>query len=780
MKTKILLGTAIMMAQALSAGAQESPQLGKAPLNEVIRAMTIEEKVDLLVGPWHVGNESEGSNANIGIQGDLVPGTAGQTYSIPRLGIPATVMADGPAGLRIAPTRENDSRTYYTTHFPVETLLASTWNTSLVYRMGEAMGDEVKRYGVDVVLAPATNIHRNPLNGRNYEYYSEDPLLSGEMAAAMINGIQSQGVGTSLKHFALNNQEVNRRAMDVVVSPRTFREIYLKPFEISVKKAQPWTIMSSYNKINGTYAPERSDLLTTILRNEWGFKGMVMTDWFGGLNAVWSMEAGNDLMMPGVSKQRKDIITAVRNGTLSLEIIDRNVRHILEYILRTSRFNGYEPTNDPDLAAHAAMIRASAAEGMVLLENRQGTLPLGKNIKNPAVLGVTSYDLIAGGTGSGDLNRAYKLTLTGELANTGFNIDNDWSEKYENYLKDETPKLVKRAWYMPKDRVPEMHISQEEFEKLADEKDIAFITIGKGSGEFVDRSLSNNFNLTKEERNLIENTCTAFHKRGKKVVVILNVCGVVETASWRELPDAILLSWFGGQETGNTIVDVLTGKSNPSGRLPMTFPLSYADVPSKENFPDVDNIPAKDIEDAMEDTHDVQDGVKRRNFDETVYKEGVFVGYRHYDTNHIKTAYPFGYGLSYSSFSYGTPVLEMANDTVVVNVEVKNTGKAAGKEVVQLYVSAPGKDMVKPVKELKGFSKTGLLKAGEKETLTLRVPVSDLASFDEFASSWKLEGGTYQFHVAADAENVKSSLSVDIEGKTTETVLPVMLPKSQY
>lgn len=780
MKTKILLGTAIMMAQALSAGAQESPQLGKAPLNEVIRAMTIEEKVDLLVGPWHVGNESEGGNANIGIQGDLIPGTAGQTYAIPRLGIPATVMADGPAGLRIAPIRENDSRTYYTTHFPVETLLASTWNTSLVYQMGEAMGDEVKRYGVDVVLAPATNIHRNPLNGRNYEYYSEDPLLSGEMAAAMINGIQSQGIGTSLKHFALNNQEVNRRAMDVVVSPRTFREIYLKPFEISVKKAQPWTIMTSYNKINGTYAPERSDLLTTILRNEWGFKGMVMTDWFGGLNAVWSMEAGNDLMMPGVSKQRKDIITAVRNGTLSLEIIDRNVRHILEYILRTPRFSGYEPTNDPDLAAHAAMMRASAVEGMVLLENRQGTLPLGKNIKNPAVLGVTSYDLIAGGTGSGDLNRAYKLTLTGELANTGFNIDNDWSGKYENYLKDETPKLVKRAWYMPKDRVPEMHISQEEFEKLADEKDIAFITIGKGSGEFVDRSLSNNFNLTKEERNLIENTCTAFHKRGKKVVVILNVCGVVETASWRELPDAILLSWFGGQETGNTIVDVLTGKSNPSGRLPMTFPLSYADVPSKENFPDVDNIPAKDIEDAMEDTHDVQDGVKRRNFDETVYEEGVFVGYRHYDTNHIKTAYPFGYGLSYSSFSYGTPVLEMANDTVVVNVEVKNTGKAAGKEVVQLYVSAPGKDMVKPVKELKGFSKTGLLKAGEKETLTLRVPVSDLASFDESASSWKLEGGTYQFHVAADAENVKSSLSVDIEGKTTETVLPVMLPKSQY
>lgn len=780
MRTKILVATAIVMTHAFSAHAQESPQLGKAPLEEVIKAMTIEEKVDLLVGPWHVSNENKEGAATIGLDGNLVPGTAGQTYALPRLGIPATVMADGPAGLRIDPTRPNDSRTYYTTHFPVGTLLASTWNTPLVYHIGQAMGDEVKRYGVDVILAPATNIHRNPLNGRNYEYYSEDPLLSGEMAAAMVNGIQSQGVGTSLKHFALNNQEVNRRAMDVVVSPRTFREIYLKPFEIAVKKAQPWTIMSSYNKINGTYAPERSDLLTTILRHEWGFEGMVMSDWFGGLNAVWSMEAGNDLLMPGVGKQRKDILTAVKNGTLSLEIIDRNVRHILEYILRTPRFKGYDPTNDPDLAAHAAMVRTAAAEGMVLLKNNKETLPLSRTIKHPALLGFTSYDLIAGGTGSGDLNRAYKLTLAGELTNAGFSIDNAWQQKYENYIQAETPKLVKRAWYMPKDRVPEMRVSQEELQRLAGEKDIAIITIGKSSGEFIDRSLSNNFNLTKEERELIENTCTAFHKRGKKVVVILNVCGVVETASWRELPDAILLSWFGGQETGNTIVDVLTGRSNPSGRLPMTFPVAYADVPSKDNFPDVDRIPAKDIEEAMEDTRDMQDSVKRRNFDETVYEEGVFIGYRHYDTHNIKAAYPFGYGLSYTSFGYGTPVLKIVNDTIVVNVEVKNTGKTAGKEVVQLYVSAPGKDMPKPAKELKGFSKTRLLNAGESETVTLRVAVSDLASFDEAASSWKVEGGAYQFHIATDAENIRASLPADIEGRTTETVLPVMLPESDY
>lgn len=783
MKCKYLSEKGMLLAlaiPAISANAQDLPQLGKSPVEDVIKAMTIEEKVDLLVGPWYISNENNGKNATVGIQGDLVPGTAGQTYAIPRLGIPATVMADGPAGVRIDAVRENDSHTYYTTHFPVETLLASTWDTSLVHRMGQTMGDEAKRYGVDVILAPATNIHRNPLNGRNYEYYSEDPLLSGEMASAMINGIQSQGVGTSLKHFALNNQEINRRGMDVIVSPRTFREIYLKPFEIAVKKAQPWTVMSSYNKVNGTYAAERSDLLTTILRHEWGFEGMVVSDWFAGTNAVWSMEAGNDLLMPGISSQRKDIMAAINKGTLSLDIIDRNVRHLLEYILRTPRFQGYKPTNNPDLKAHTAFIRTSAAEGMVLLKNDGGTLPLDKKITNPAVLGFTSYDLMAGGTGSGDLNRAYKITLTGGLANAGYSIDSTWQRKYESYIDAETPKLVKRAWYMPKERVPEMAVTKEELERLADEKDIALITIGKSSGEMMDRSLKHNFNLTEEERSLLENTCASFHKRGKKVVVILNVCGVVETVSWRELPDAILLAWMGGQEVGNTIVDVLAGKSIPSGRLPMTFPISYADVPSKDNFPDIDNIPMKDIEATMEETHELQGDIKRKNFDETVYEEGIFVGYRHYDTKSVKTAYPFGYGLSYTSFNYGKPALEMINDTVTVSVEVKNTGKAAGREVVQLYVSAPGKDMPKPTKELKAFAKTKLLKADEGETLTLRVPITELASFDETDSSWKVEGGTYQFHIAANVEDIRSTLPADIEARITETVLPVILPESDY
>lgn len=331
--------TAFATLMVANVGAQEAPQLGKASLDEVIQAMTLEEKVSLLVGS--AGKFDSNQTATIGSQGELVPGAAGETNAIPRLGIPATVLSDGPAGVRISPTRENTSQTFYCTHFPVETLLASTWNTELVQQVGEAMGEEAKRYGVDVLLGPATNIHRNPLNGRNFEYYSEDPLLAGEMAAAMIEGVQSNGVGTSLKHFALNNQETNRTSNDVVVSSRTFREIYLKPFEIAVKKAKPWTIMSSYNKINGTYASERSDLLTDILRHEWGFDGMVMTDWFGGQHTTWQMEAGNDLLMPGKKSQCEDIIKAVRSGVLSQDIINRNVRHILEYILRTPRFKGY-------------------------------------------------------------------------------------------------------------------------------------------------------------------------------------------------------------------------------------------------------------------------------------------------------------------------------------------------------------------------------------------------------------------------------------------------------
>lgn len=766
----------------MSASAQ-TPKFGVDPLDKVISAMTLDEKLDVLIGSS--GNQSTDANATIGNASELVPGAAGQLNGVPRLGIPSTVVADGPAGLRIQPKRQGTDKTFYCTHFPVAMLMSATWNTQLVKEVGAAMGNEVKHYGVDVLLAPATNIHRNPLNGRNFEYYSEDPLLAGNICAAMVGGVQSNGVGTSLKHFALNNQETNRTSNNVIGTPRTFREIYLKPFEIVVKQAQPWTVMTSYNKVNGTMTSERCDLVTEILRHEWGFKGMVMTDWFGGQNAVAQMEAGNDLLMPGKVNQREEIRKAVLNGRLSLEIIDRNVRHILEYILKTPRYQGYTADNNPDLKAHAVVTRNAALEGMVLLKNAKNALPVSNNVKNVAVFGRTSYDFIAGGTGSGDVNHAYVVSLIEGLNNAGFTVDPALKKAYEAYIPEAQAKMPKStnqfAAFLPKHLIPEMNLSASELQASARNNDVALITIGKTSGEFADRYISDNFNLTAAEKKMISDVCAAFHKAGKKVIVVLNVCGVIETKSWIGGPDAVLTSWLPGQEGGNSVCDILTGKETPSGRLPMTWPVSYNDVPSKGDFPTPDEISDDQLLEALKGFADVRTSGERKNFDYTEYNDGIYVGYRYYTTKNVPVSYPFGYGLSYTSFKYGKPVVSKdAQGNLTLTVEVKNTGKVAGKEVVQVYVSAPGKDMDKPARELKGFAKTRKLNPGESQTVSIAIPYESLASFNEKDSQWQVEAGTYTVMVAknaADAKPLKATVSE--EGRVTETVRPCLLPEQK-
>ena len=733
-------------------------QLTADNIDVILDSLTLEEKVHLLVGTGMAG--FSGDSAVVGATKNLVPGAAGTTCPIPRLGIPAIVLADGPAGLRIQPTREGDSATYYCTAFPVATLLASTWNTELVENVGDAIGGEVLEYGADVLLAPALNIHRNPLCGRNFEYYSEDPLLSGKTAAAIVRGIQNNGVGTSIKHFAANNQETNRQKNDVQVSQRALREIYLKGFEIAVKESQPWTVMTSYNKINGTAASESSELLTGILRNEWGFKGAVMTDWYGGYNAVNQMIAGNDLLMPGRSDQYGMIVEAVKSGRLNVDFINRNVRRMLELIVRSPRFKGYKFTNKPDLKTHAEVTRQSALEGMVLLENRRNVLPFSEKIKKIAAFGITSYDFIAGGTGSGDVNEAYTVSLGEGLKNAGYEIDGNLKTLYDNHIAVENEKNKPDpknpfAMFMPKVRAAELLPDAAVLAQAIENNDIALITIGRTSGEFADRKTAN-FYLNETEKSLVKNVCEASHKAGKKAVVILNVGGVIETASWKAFPDAVLLAWQAGQEGGNSVADILRGAANPSGKLPMTFPVKLEDVPSYANFP----------RDYTSDSSELLGGseisANRPNIDFTKYEEDIFVGYRYYLTENKAVSYPFGYGLSYTTFEYGTPGISGKNGNFTIKIPVKNNGKTAGKEVVELYLAAPKSDPVKPARELKAYAKTKLLKAGESQVIELQLTPADFASFDETKSAWIAAAGNYEIKIGSSAIEILQSVSVNL------------------
>lgn len=752
---------AMSAAAVLSCAPKGDPQLGKDSLDKVVAAMTLEEKAHLVIGTGMAG--SSGEAPVVGETRNLVPGAAGTTYPIPRLGIPAIVLADGPAGLRINPLREGDANTYYCTHFPIGTLLASTWNTELVEQVGQAIGNEVLEYGTDVLLAPALNIHRNPLCGRNFEYYSEDPVVSGKTAAAYVRGVQSNGVGTSIKHYALNNQETNRMKNDVRVSPRAVREIYLKGFEIAVKESQPWTVMSSYNFVNGVYTSESKDLQTTMLRDEWGFKGMVMTDWFGGADAAAQMWAGNDMLQPGRPGQFEDIVEGVRSGRLSEADLDRNVRRVLELIVKSPRFKGYEFSNKPDLKAHAAVTRQSAVEGMVLLENN-GVLPLASEISRVALFGTTSYDFIAGGTGSGNVNRAYTVSLLEGLRNAGYAIDAELEKTYTKYIKEETERLNPKsddpmAMFMPKIRAGEFVPSARLLDKMVRANDVAIITLGRNSGEFFDRKVAD-FTLTEQESGMIEAVCAAFHEAGKKVVVILNVGGVIETASWKNLPDAVLLAWQAGQEGGNSVADVLKGVANPSGKLTMTFPVRYEDHASSRNFP---------IDMAFGMFGKDKDAEPQRNVDYTEYEEGIYVGYRWFDKQGLEVSYPFGYGLSYTRFEWSEASVKSSRGETAVSVKVTNTGKIPGKDVVELYVAAPQGELDKPVKELKAYAKTRELQPGESQLVTLKVKNSELASYDESASAWVTDAGHYDFMLGSSSRDIRATLCAEIRGGSEKT-----------
>ena len=762
MKKSVLIISSFFLAATTFA----QPQLNKDNIGEVVKAMTLEEKVYLLVG----GQDAITIPGMPENQGSPVAGIAGITRAIPRLGIPATVLADGPAGARVNPADENAEIDTFATGYPVGTSLASTWNPALVTELTAAMGHEVKEYGIDLFLAPGQNIHRNALCGRNFEYFSEDPLVAGKMSAAYVNGIQSQGVGATVKHFIANNQETNREFVDVHASPRALREIYLKGFEIAVKESDPWALMTSYNSVNGKFTQQNYDLVTTVLRDEWGFDGMVMTDWGFKEGTPYIVKAGNDLLQPGNQTEMERILAAVNDGTIKMEEVDRNVTRILEYVVKTRRFNGLGYSHDLRLEEHAELVRNAAVEGMVLLKNN-GVLPLAPE-QTVGLYGVGSYDMIAGGGGSGNVNKKYVRSLYDGFVDNGIKFDQtlaDWYRKYA-YFAFEDLKLrnpdYDRFWghYI----LPELPMPERNINLTLANTDVAVLTIGRVSEEGRDRRyIKDDFLLSDIEQNLIRTVCDRYHEAGKKVVVVLNVAGVIETASWKHLPDAILLAWLPGQEAGLSVADVLCGKSYPSGKLATTFPDNYFDNPSSFNFP----------YDHIKDQY--KDMIREKNekdFDYSEYTDGIWVGYRYFQTAGVEVSYPFGHGLSYTGFEYSKPVVKATADGFTATVTVTNIGKSAGKEVVQLYVTAPEGGLVKPAYELKGFVKTKELQPGESQTVTMSVSNYDLASFNTAASAWESPAGTYKVHFAASVEDIRQTseykLKKDNSWKTGNVLHP--------
>ena len=758
MKTRYLVSLVITIAAqcgySLHVNAQ---QLNVNNIDDIVNAMTIEEKCHLVLGcGMHFNDEAK------------FPGTAGSTYAVPRLGIPATYCADSQQGLRMNANRDWDHHDYYPTDFVASMTLASTWDREAAFKVGKGIGNEVREFGLDWILSPAMNLIRNPLCGRNHEYYSEDPYLSGTIAAGYVRGVQSEGTAACPKHFIANNQETNRNSNISQVSQRALREIYLKAFEIMVKESDPWTIMTSYNKLNGPYALQNRDLLTTIVRDEWGWKGMYVSDWNAGDDAVAAMKAGNDMLQPGQDKQYQAILDAAKSGKLSMDILNANVKRILEYIVKTHNFKGYQYGNEPNLKAHAQIVREVGADGIVLLKNN-GILPLtGKRV---ALFGCTSYDWISGGSGFGGTSVGhYTVSLIEGMRSAGYEVYKPLISIYKQHIASEEKRLFPNGRppfsITPPARAEEKAFTAEEMNDAIDGSDVAIISLGRKSGEAADRSEAD-FYLKEGESQLIKTVSEAYHAKGKKVIVLLDICSPIDVASWQDQIDALVCTWQGGQESGFSVADVLSGKVNPSGKLPMTFQIKYGDAYADKNFPA--NVDDKTLGAMFMWGYDKDKAPEERNpeanIDYTNYEEDIYVGYRYFDSFGKDVAYPFGFGLSYTTFSYDNMNVSEAGGVYTVKVDVKNTGSRAGRNVVELFVAAPNsKKLNKPEKELRNYAKTKNLKPGETETITMQVKTEDLASFNEKASAWKTDAGDYTFMICSSAN--------DIEAKATAKVKP--------
>jgi beta-glucosidase len=665
-----------------------------ANIKAFLSTMTLEEKASLLSGKdfWY-------------------------TKAIPRLGIESWMMTDGPHGMRKQSTSAEKVgllESVPATCFPTGAGLASTWNPELIGEMGHAMGIEARSEGVRVLLGPAVNIKRSPLCGRNFEYLSEDPFLAGEIAKAHIRGIQSVGVGTSIKHFAVNNQEKFRMAVDAIVDERTLREIYLPAFERAIKDAKPWTVMCAYNKVNGTYCSENRKLLTEILRDEWGYEGTLVTDWTACDDRVEGLLAGQDLEMPGNGGiNDRIVVEAVRSGRISETDVDRAVGRLLALHERAMAADDL-PAVKADHAAHHEIARRVAGESAILLKNERQALPLSPRRKI-ALIGAFAEQPRYQGSGSSHIQPTKLSTLLVAL-------------------KEQYPDLTyARGYRLETGEVDEALL--DEAVRAARAADIAVVCAGLTDiyeSEGFDRA---HLKLPASHDALIEAVAAA---RPETVVVLSN--GAPVEMPWITKVPAVLESYLAGQAGGLAIADILTGKTNPSGKLAESFPLRLEDTPCYLNFP----------------------GSRER----VEYREGVFVGYRHYDSVKGAVLFPFGHGLSYATFEYADLLVSGTPDdggSVTASVTVANTGSVAGKETVQFYVSPKSREVPRPEQELKGFAKVSL-DPGESTRVSVTLDARAFSWYDADTASWRISPGAYEIRAAASSRDVRLSAEIRSRG----------------
>ncbi len=659
-------------------------------LDELISNLTLEEKVTLLNG---AGTMS--------------------TAEITRLGIPAKQFADGPHGVRSEPAAN-------CTMFPSLCCVGATWDTNLTYQLGEALAEDCLEHGIDLLLGPGANLKRTPLCGRNFEYFSEDPVVTGEMAAAYIAGLQSKGVGASLKHFAMNNQERDRLETSVEVDLRVMREIYLKGFEIAVKKAKPQSVMCAYNKVHSIWCSENRYLLTDILKKEWGFDGFVVSDWGAVRDTCKALCAGLDLQMPQSKSALENIKAGLEKGAITMDVIDNAVKAVLRFALRE------KPKADRPYSRDRQhqIAKQVATEGIVLLKNQNSVLPLsGKKYKKIGVIGEYAVRPLLFGQGSAEVY-AHADFIESPLEELKKSLGQDVEVEYrEIYKRRELPD--KMIW-------PE----RGQWEAFAGDCDAIVMFIGSMESEdteqFDRRTLEFNPNF--------EYVIDAVSRVNQNVIVVIQSGSAMILGPWRDRVSGILQMWLGGEGAGSAIADVLTGKCNPSGKLTETFPLRM-----------------------RTDLEYPGDGRKVR------YNEGFDVGYRYYDKHTDEICYPFGHGLSYTTFEYSNLEVTQHPQQIDVTLTVSNTGTADGKEVVQIYVSKEDSCVTRSLKELKAFQKV-FVKAGASATITLAIPVEDLAYYNVLLNKWIVEPGNYKIMAASSSQDIRCSAQIQLGSDVPYTI----------